>query len=80
MRSASSRASGNVIRSLKNYEVIFDIDDKRDEIKNLQAKTNEQGFWDDNDQAQSILKQITIRKTWVDQWENQHQQIEGTER
>ena len=64
------------IISLKNYEVIFEIDDKRDEIKNLEAKTNVQGFWDDNDQAQGVLKQITIRKSWVDQWENQRQQIE----
>ena len=64
------------IISLKNYEVIFEIDGKREEIKNLEAKTNVQGFWDDNDQAQGVLKQITLRKTWVDQWENQHQQIE----
>jgi peptide chain release factor 2 len=64
------------IISSKNYEVIFEIDDKRDEIKKLETKTNAQGFWDDNDQAQSVLKQITIRKSWVDQWEDQHQQIE----
>ena len=40
------------------YGVIFDIDQKRQEIQEIEKKTHEAGFWENNEAAQKILKEI----------------------
>ena len=50
--------------------VFFDLDTKGKEIAELQAKTNSQGFWNDNVGAQKVMQQITRRKEWVEAWES----------
>ena len=63
-------------RPWKIYEVIFEIDKKKSEIAILEQKTNDPEFWDNNEEAQKILKKITTRKSWVDQWEKERAQID----
>jgi len=46
---------------------IFDLDNRRKEIARLESKTSESGFWDDNRAAQSILKEISRHKKWIEQ-------------
>lgn len=48
---------------------IFDIDTKQREIAEFEARTQEPGFWDDNMGAQKIMREITLRKDWVVEWE-----------
>lgn len=47
----------------------FDIDNKKHEIAELEARTTTDGFWDDNIGAQKIMQDITLRKDWVVQWD-----------
>ncbi len=47
---------------------IFDLDTKEKELKELQARTNIDGFWNDNAAAQKIILQINDRKEWTDAW------------
>jgi peptide chain release factor 2 len=45
----------------------------------LQEKTSAPGFWDDNVAAQKVMREITIRKEWVDSWSNLYRQVEDLE-
>ena len=48
---------------------IFDIDNKKSEVAELEQQTQAPGFWDDNIQAQKVMQEITLRKEWVELWE-----------
>jgi peptide chain release factor 2 len=39
-------------------------------VAELQEKTNESGFWDDNNEAQKILQEINRDSEWIDQWKS----------
>ncbi len=58
------------------YEGIFDIDKRTESIKQLEAQTAEDGFWNDQEAAQKVLKQINQHKNWVEAWQNVAQLIE----
>ncbi len=58
------------------YEGIFDIDKRTENIKQLEAQTAEDGFWNDQEAAQKVLKQINQHKNWVEAWQNVAQLIE----
>jgi peptide chain release factor 2 len=47
---------------------IFDLDTKEKELRELQARTAIDGFWNDNVAAQKIISQINDRKEWIDAW------------
>ncbi len=47
----------------------FDIDRKKQEIAELEARTHLPGFWNDNIEAQKVMQEITMRKEWTDLWE-----------
>lgn len=51
---------------------IFDIDNKINNINKLEALTTASGFWNDNEKAQGILKQITGLKSWTEDWSKVH--------
>lgn len=53
---------------MKNYGVIFDLEKKYNEIKELEQQTLADDFWQDNEKAQEILKQINAVKEWTDAW------------
>jgi len=54
---------------LKICEVIFEIDKKDEEIKQLEPETLKPGFWDARDRAQEIMREINDRKSSVEQWQ-----------
>ncbi len=47
----------------------FDLDTRRTKIKELEQLTNAPDFWNDNQKAQGILKEISSHKKWVDTYE-----------
>ncbi|MBN1543602.1 peptide chain release factor 2 [candidate division KSB1 bacterium] len=49
---------------------IFDLDAKKKELEELQAKTQATNFWNDNETAQSVMREISERKNSIDAWEN----------
>jgi peptide chain release factor 2 len=49
-----------------NYEVIFDIDAKIAEVKKLEELTIQNNFWNDQENAQQIMRQITTHKNVID--------------
>ncbi|MBW7887288.1 MAG: peptide chain release factor 2 [Bacteroidetes bacterium] len=46
----------------------FDIDGKETQLAELQKKTSDANFWNDNIAAQKIMQEINSRKSWVDSW------------
>jgi peptide chain release factor 2 len=55
---------------LKIYEVIFDIQNKINKVKDLQNQTESPGFWNDQIFAQKVLQEIKTLRVWIDLWEN----------
>ena len=49
---------------------IFDLETKEHEVAELQAKTNEDGFWNDNTAAQKVIQRINEKKNWIDSWKD----------
>jgi len=39
-------------------------------VAELQEKTNDSGFWDDNNEAQKTLQEINRHSVWIDQWKS----------
>ncbi len=52
------------------YGVIFDVDKKEERIRELQKKSEESDFWNDQKRAQQILQEIKSLQQWVDLWKN----------
>ncbi|MBN1448027.1 MAG: peptide chain release factor 2 [Bacteroidetes bacterium] len=45
------------------------MDTKKSEIADYEGKTHAPGFWDDNIQAQKVMQEISVRKEWVELWD-----------
>ena len=60
------------------YEVIFDIDKRQQKIQELEKKTAEDGFWNDQESAQKVLKEINQNKEWVDAWQSINSLVEDS--
>jgi peptide chain release factor 2 len=61
------KSSGN---ASTHFGGIFDLDTKEKELKELQARTTLDGFWNDNVAAQKIIQQLNSRKEWIDAWDS----------
>ncbi|NIP43800.1 MAG: peptide chain release factor 2 [candidate division Zixibacteria bacterium] len=45
---------------------MFDLDSRLKKISELEKKSTADDFWDDQERAQAILKQLKIEKDWID--------------
>ena len=52
-----------------NFGGIFDIQSKLDKIAELEKITREPDFWNDNEKAQSVLKEINVLNSWTEAWD-----------
>ena len=48
---------------------IFDIDAKKETIQRLEKQSSEPDFWNENEKAQAILKELTKLREWTESWE-----------
>lgn len=55
---------------------IFDIDVKDLKAKELQELTEKGNFWDDQENAQKTMQELSTLKEWVKAWNNANQLIE----
>ena len=61
------------------YGVIFDIENKKVNIDQLQAETNKSDFWNDSQNAQKILKNIKQLEIWIQSWNKLKSEIDDIE-
>ncbi len=47
---------------------IFDLDLKEKQIAELESRTHQAGFWNDNASAQKVMQEISRRKSWTEDW------------
>ncbi len=47
----------------------FDIETKENEIAELEKQTQETSFWNDNESAQQVMREISGRREWVETWQ-----------
>jgi peptide chain release factor 2 len=57
------------------YGGIFDVEGKELKIKQLQAKTEDNSFWNDQKAAQQIHREIKSLQVWIDLWNPLHKKI-----
>lgn len=53
---------------MNNYEVIFDVDNKKKTIEDLTSQMSKSGFWDKPENSSKIVKQIKSLKAIVEPW------------
>jgi len=61
---------------LINYEVIFEIEKKTEQIKKYEQQTLAPGFWDNREKAQGIMQEIDVRKSSVEKWQDLNKKAE----
>ena len=54
------------------------MDRKELELRELEAKTHESSFWNDNVAAQKVIAQVNEKKEWVEGWSSLHQLAQDT--
>jgi peptide chain release factor 2 len=59
-----------------DYEVIFEVDDKQTHLSELEKKIEQPDFWDDNQQARSLLKERKVVSVIIDTWNHLHAQCD----
>jgi peptide chain release factor 2 len=59
-----------------NFGGLFDIDDKREAIQEIEAEISAPGFWDDAGKSQDILKRRTALEKVVQIWDGLTRQLE----
>ncbi|MHB1686242.1 MAG: peptide chain release factor 2 [Ignavibacteriaceae bacterium] len=64
------------IHNLRGY---LDVDNKDAKVKDLQYKTTETSFWDDQIGAQKILQEIKNLQVWVDLWKSVDKKVTSLE-
>ncbi|GIV40310.1 MAG: peptide chain release factor 2 [Thermonema sp.] len=64
---------------LRLWEVIFDYARRKEEIKQLEEKTTQAGFWDTPDEAQKTMQHIKRLKGWVVPYEALLRKVEDLE-
>jgi len=55
------------VKELTNLGGLFDLDKKKEEIQQLEAKMSAPNFWDDQEAAQKIIDESNWLKGKVDQ-------------
>ncbi len=55
---------------MQDYEVIFDVDNKEAKVRDLQHRSTDPSFWDDQIKAQGILQEIKTLESWVNLWKD----------
>ncbi len=53
-----------------NFEVIFEVDSKKQRIDELKKISEAPDFWNDQQKAQSTLQEIKSLENWVNLWED----------
>lgn len=67
------------MKSWKNSGGIFDLPNRIIKIEALEKKTTESGFWNNNQKAQAISKEISVNKKWVETHEKYVSELETIE-
>ncbi len=69
-RRASARdSSGNTLSDSPNCGGIFDLDAKRETLRQLEERMGAPGFWNDQQQAQAVVQQVKAAKGWVEPYD-----------
>ncbi|BDV42524.1 peptide chain release factor 2 [Geotalea uraniireducens] len=63
-------------RESPSFGGLFDIDRKREDIQELEAKIAVPGFWDDNEEAQKVLRERTRLEKLVELWDRLVREME----
>jgi peptide chain release factor 2 len=55
--------------ALKPCGGLFEIDEKAGQVAEREALSGRPGFWDNNETAQNVMREISARRIWIDAWQ-----------
>lgn len=61
---------------MRSYGGIFDLAERREKVATLEKETARPEFWNNNESAQQLLKEIATHKSWIDRFERVHTELE----
>lgn len=61
---------------MRKRGIVFDLSSRRQELAELRAQSEEPGLWDQVEQAQELMQQISHLRETLEPWEQLQQQIE----
>lgn len=64
---------------MPNSGGFFDLDKRREQITKLEKLTADPDFWNDNQKAQGILKEISGHKRWIEKVDRFRQELDDLE-
>ena len=53
------------------------IDEKENKVQILRDKSEAEGFWDEQQKAQSILQEIKQNQDWIDLWKSEKEKVDN---
>jgi peptide chain release factor 2 len=56
---------------------IFDVDAKRDRLEQLEAQMSEPGFWDHQERAQDVVRQVKVLRAWLEPFDGVAARVQG---
>ena len=56
---------------------IFDVAAKRDRLEQLEAQMSEPGFWDNQERAQGVVRDVKTLRNWVEPFEQIESRVTG---
>src|SRR6185312_745979 len=65
-RASARNSSGSTPSDSPNCGGTFDLDAKRETLRQLEERMSAPGFWDNQQAAQSIVQQVKAVKNWVE--------------
>ncbi|HEV8496143.1 MAG TPA: PCRF domain-containing protein, partial [Gemmatimonadaceae bacterium] len=65
-RASARDSSGNTPSDSPSCGGIFDLDAKRDTLRQFEERMSAPGFWNDQQNAQTAVQQVKTLKAWID--------------
>jgi peptide chain release factor 2 len=77
-QTASARATSDNLPSVSpSYGGIFDLDAKRDTLRRLEERMSAPGFWDKQDDAQTVVREVKAVKAWIEPFDLMSGRVRG---
>ncbi|RKY83336.1 peptide chain release factor 2, partial [candidate division KSB1 bacterium] len=66
----------SIEKRFENLRRVFDIEKKKENIKNLEKKSSDINLWDNKEEAQKILKMVSSITNLINKWEELEKEID----
>jgi peptide chain release factor 2 len=74
---SAPESSGNTPSDSPSFGGIFDLDAKRDTLRRLEERMSAPGFWDNQEGAQTVVREVKTVKGWIEPFDELTGRVQG---